>query len=163
MSGLNNHRDFSQMKRRPQKLYCSGLVPSRADAHRLHSPVRLSSSRRRDGRRGRTPADSCNHRVSDWITARAWPPIAPSSGRFIRLHPREARGLRPGSGRCRRGQCPCWRLPARLGWIARLAVRSPQCGPANCAGKDVQHHRLASGPGPCESDAGAHILRAITS
>ena len=71
VSGLNNHREFSQMKRRPQKkLNCSGRVPSRAAAHRFHSPVRLSSSRRRDCRRGRTPADSCNHWVSDWITCK---------------------------------------------------------------------------------------------
>ena len=54
-------------------------------------------------------------------------------------------------------------VPARLGWIARPAVRSPQSWLANCAGMDVPHHRLASGPCPCESDAGAHILRAITS
>ena len=97
------------------------------------------------------------------LPARTWPPNAPSSGRFIRMHPMEARGLWPGSGRCRRGQCPCWHLPARLSWIARQAVRSPQSGQANCAGMDVPHHLLASGPGPCESDAGAHILRAITS
>ena len=97
------------------------------------------------------------------LSARTGPPNAPSSGRFIRKHTMEARGLRPGSGRCRCGQCPSWRFPARLGWIARQAVRSPQSGPADCAGKDVPHHRLPSCPCPCESDAGAHILRAITS
>ena len=68
------------------------------------------------------------------LPARTGPPNAPTLGRFIRIHPTEARGLRPGSGRCHRGQCPCWRLPARLGWIARPAVRSPHSGPANCAG-----------------------------
>ena len=91
------------------------------------------------------------------LPARTGPPNAPLSGRFIRMHPMEARGLRPSSGRCRGGQCPCWRLPARLGRIARRAVRSPQSGPANRAGMDVPHHRVASGPGPCESEAGAHI------
>ena len=48
-------------------------------------------------------------------------PNAPSSGRFIRIHPMEAHGFRLCSGRCRRGQCPCWCLPARaarLGWMA---------------------------------------------
>ena len=34
------------------------------------------------------------------LPARTGPPNAPSSGRFIRIHPMEARGLRPGSGRC---------------------------------------------------------------
>ena len=97
------------------------------------------------------------------LPARTGQPKAPSSGRFIRIHPMEARGLRPCSVRCHSGQCPCWRLPTRLGWIARPAIRSPQSGPANCAGMGIQHHSLASGPGPCESDAGAHILRAITS
>ena len=59
------------MKKRPQnKLNYSGRVPSRADAHLFHSQVRLSSSWRRYGRRGRTPADACNHLVSDGITCK---------------------------------------------------------------------------------------------
>ena len=63
-------RIFSDEEETPKKLNCSGLVSRRANAHRFHSPVRLSSSRRRDGSRGRTPADSCNHWVSDWITCK---------------------------------------------------------------------------------------------
>ena len=87
------------MKRRPQKkLNYRGRVPSRADAHRFHGPVQLSSSRRRDGRRA---ADSCNHRVSDWITCKEGPPNAPSSGHFIRIHLMEARGLRRRIGAAR--------------------------------------------------------------
>ena len=159
MSGLNNHRQSSQMKRRPQnKLNCSGRLPSRADAHWFHSSVRLLPEARWPPR-----AHSGRLLSVTGLPARTEPPNAPSSGRFIRIHPMGARGLRPGSGRCSRGQCPCWHLPARLGWIARQAVRSPQSWPANCAGMDVPHHRLASCPGPCESDAGVHILRAITS
>ena len=46
--------------------------------------------------------------------------------------------------------------PVKFCEFFHVSFSSPQSGPANCAGMDVPHHSLPSGPGPCAS-AGAHI------
>ena len=99
------------------------------------------------------------------LPARTGQSNAPSSGRFIRIHLMEARGLLAA----RHGPLPPWPM-SLLAPSSSInpAVRSPQSGQVNCAGVVLAAWTSSttvwsSGPGPCESDAVAHILLAITS